>query len=144
MTQTRKHICDTEDPQRPCCWVARRTELDRLQKMDDARIASFANPEYQWILGDMQMEFTCYRAKAAARRTVNESLNPCLIEISGFDSDGNKHVWYDAYPAGHPIPHNAVVYYNDAGGTVHARVEIVERCQLTATGMRWRAVSRAE
>jgi hypothetical protein len=38
------------------------------------------------------------------------------------------------------MPSYATVYYNDEGGTVRATVEIVERCVLTATGMKWRKV----
>ncbi len=27
----RKHVCDTDNPQRPCCWVARRKELEEMK-----------------------------------------------------------------------------------------------------------------
>lgn len=26
-TQNRRHVCDTDSPQRPCCWAARVAEL---------------------------------------------------------------------------------------------------------------------
>lgn len=28
--QTRQHVCDTENPQRPCCWMTRRAELEAM------------------------------------------------------------------------------------------------------------------
>jgi hypothetical protein len=28
--QKRQHVCDTENPQRPCCWMARRAELEAM------------------------------------------------------------------------------------------------------------------
>lgn len=40
MTQVRKHVCDTDDPQRPCCWMARRVELEAMK-------ARQATPEFQ-------------------------------------------------------------------------------------------------
>jgi len=36
-----QHICDTEDPQRPCCWAARSAEFDILKNNDSARIAKY-------------------------------------------------------------------------------------------------------
>jgi len=62
--------------------------------------------------------FTAHSTKTAARATVNEHLNPCLVEVI---VDGK--VMYDAFPGGHPIAKDA---------------EIIERCRLTVTGYRWR------
>jgi len=31
MRQTRQHVCDTNSPQRPCCWMARNAELDAMR-----------------------------------------------------------------------------------------------------------------
>ncbi len=28
------HRCDTQNPQRPCCWAARVTELNNMRKRD--------------------------------------------------------------------------------------------------------------
>lgn len=28
----RQHYCDTNHPQRPCCWAARKAELDELDR----------------------------------------------------------------------------------------------------------------
>ena len=28
---TKPHVCDTDNPQRPCCWMARRAELAAMQ-----------------------------------------------------------------------------------------------------------------
>lgn len=28
--QKRQHVCDTENPQRPCCWMARRADLESM------------------------------------------------------------------------------------------------------------------
>ena len=35
--KTYRHFCNTEDPQRPCCWAARKAEFDLLKANDDAR-----------------------------------------------------------------------------------------------------------
>jgi hypothetical protein len=29
-TQKRQHLCDTQSPQRPCCWMARKAEVDAM------------------------------------------------------------------------------------------------------------------
>ena len=29
-SQSRQHVCDTDHPQRPCCWMARQLELDAM------------------------------------------------------------------------------------------------------------------
>ena len=42
-TQPRPHRCDTESPQRPCCWAARGRELDALKAMDTARRAKYGS-----------------------------------------------------------------------------------------------------
>ena len=101
------------------------------------------NPEYQVTLSasERPLEFTAYRSKAEAKRQIHSAHNPCLVRIAGQDANGVEHVWYDTYPAGHPVARRATVYYNDEGGTVHATIEIIERCTLTASGMRWRQVA---
>ena len=38
-----KHYCNTDNPQRPCCWAAREKEFAILNKMDDARIAKYGS-----------------------------------------------------------------------------------------------------
>jgi len=38
---TGKHYCNTDHPQRPCCWAARKTELTLAQADDDARKATY-------------------------------------------------------------------------------------------------------
>lgn len=40
----RQHVCDTESPQRPCCWMARRAELEAMKarQSDPAYIAEQA------------------------------------------------------------------------------------------------------
>lgn len=39
--KTYRHFCNTEDPQRPCCWAARNAEFAVLKANDDARRAKF-------------------------------------------------------------------------------------------------------
>jgi hypothetical protein len=104
------------------------------------------NPGYQCRVtpSSRPSDFTAYATKTEARRSVNEAHNPVLVSLTGCDADGNDYVWYDAYPLGHPIPTHATVYYNDEGGTVRATVEIIERCVLTATGMKWRKVAEPD
>ena len=36
-----KHFCNTDDPQRPCCWAARKAEFDVLKNNDAARVAKY-------------------------------------------------------------------------------------------------------
>jgi hypothetical protein len=35
----RPHVCDTYDPQRPCCWAARRKELEAMEGREPAQAA---------------------------------------------------------------------------------------------------------
>ena len=63
-------------------------------------------------------------SKAAARRLVNEALNPCVVRVTRGEEEG-----YDAYPAGWPIPRQRL-----ADGT---HLEIIERCRLSASGRKW-------
>ena len=72
-------------------------------------------------------EMTTVATKAAARRLINDSLNPVVVLATRGDESG-----YDAYPAGWPIPRTRL-----SDGT---RLEIIERCTLTASGYRYRPV----
>lgn len=78
--------------------------------------------EYTRTIRGREYTFTAYRTKAAARSTVHESRNPCLVAI-----DEAGETYYDAYPLGHPLPEDA---------------EIIERCRLRASGLRWIPVSQ--
>ncbi len=71
------------------------------------------------------INFHLKSSKAEARRSIHEAHNPCLIEIR---HEGRT--YYDAAPAGYPIPRDQ-------------SLRIIERCTLTARGMRWRAVEAA-
>lgn len=33
----RQHVCDTYNPQRPCCWQARVAEIRKMQEQDAER-----------------------------------------------------------------------------------------------------------
>jgi hypothetical protein len=70
---------------------------------------------------------TTVKSKAAARRLINEALNPCVVKVTRGDAEG-----YDAYPSGWPIPRQRL-----GDGT---RLEIIERCALRARGHKWVAV----
>lgn len=37
------HRCNTEHPERPCCWAARKREFAALEAADDARIAKYGS-----------------------------------------------------------------------------------------------------
>lgn len=60
--------------------------------------------KYEAIIAGETREFTGYASKAAARRSINEAHNPCLVEIIA-----NGRTLYDAFPLGHPLPDNARV-----------------------------------
>ena len=36
-----RHVCNTDDPQHPCCWAARNAEFATLKANDDARRAKY-------------------------------------------------------------------------------------------------------
>jgi hypothetical protein len=76
--------------------------------------------QYTTTICESEYTFTAHSTKARARATVNEHLNPCLVEVI---VEGR--VMYDAFPAGHPISEDA---------------EIIERCRLTAIGYRWKPI----
>jgi formylmethanofuran dehydrogenase subunit E len=38
-----QHRCDTDNPTRPCCWAARKAELDEMRKADEARRAKYGS-----------------------------------------------------------------------------------------------------
>lgn len=38
-----KHFCNTDDPQRPCCWAARKAEFDILKNNDAARMTKYGS-----------------------------------------------------------------------------------------------------
>jgi hypothetical protein len=80
--------------------------------------------QYNTVIANHEYTFTAHSTKAGARATINESLNPCLVEVF---VDGKT--MYDAFPAGHPISEEA---------------EIIERCRLTASGYRWKPVAPRE
>ena len=40
--KTYRHFCNTDDPQRSCCWAARKAEFDILKNNDAARIAKYS------------------------------------------------------------------------------------------------------
>ena len=63
-------------------------------------------------------KMTAHSTKAHARMSVHEAHNPVLV-LMNFGTDQS---WYDAYPAGYPLP---------------ACVTPIERCSLTASGYRW-------
>jgi len=75
---------------------------------------------YMTLIRQREYKFTAHSTKAGARSTINETLNPCLVEVV---VDGET--MYDAFPSGHPLSEDA---------------EIIERCRLTATGYRWKPV----
>lgn len=39
----KKHWCNTDDPQRPCCWAARKAEFDVLKNNDAVRKAKYGS-----------------------------------------------------------------------------------------------------
>ena len=79
-----------------------------------------ATKKYTTTIRNHVYTFTAHTTKSGARLTVNESLNPCLVEV---EVDGRT--MYDAFALGHPIADD---------------MEIIERCTLTANGYRWRTV----
>ena len=58
-----------------------------------------AEQKYEAVIAGETREYTGHTSKAAARRSVHEAHNPCLIEIN---ADGR--ILYDAFPLGHPLP----------------------------------------
>jgi hypothetical protein len=70
-----------------------------------------AEQKYEAVIAGETREYTGHATKAAARRSINESLNPCLVEIK---TSGRK--LYDAFPLGHPLPKGAVVIERCAFG----------------------------
>ena len=36
----RAHVCDTDSPQRPCCWAARKAELEQMKAEEATRKAA--------------------------------------------------------------------------------------------------------
>jgi hypothetical protein len=79
---------------------------------------------YTTTIRGNEYTFTAHSTKAGARGSVNERLNPCLVEV---EVDGI--LMYDAFPGGHPLPSDA---------------EVIERCCLSVSGMRWRKVETPE
>ena len=46
MSKQRAHRCDTETPQRPCCWAARKAELDAMEQRDRSGATAKAQAEH--------------------------------------------------------------------------------------------------
>jgi hypothetical protein len=76
--------------------------------------------EYSMVIYGHEYTFTAHTNKERARATITENLYPCLVEMV---VDGT--IMYDAFPLGHPIPTDA---------------RIIERCELTSSGSRWKPV----
>ena len=46
MKSQRKHVCDTDSPQRPCCWAARAAELAAMKAREASGETAKAQAEH--------------------------------------------------------------------------------------------------
>lgn len=67
-------------------------------------LAEIIKTVYTCQIRGMRKTFTAFASKHDARESINRTLCPALVSIQIGDCE-----WYDAYPAGHPIPDEAYI-----------------------------------